>query len=64
MKLSKLYSNKENFKEIEFNEGVNIILGKIKNPDNINVNCHNLGKSTLVKIIDFMLLKKLPSNSF
>ncbi|MBQ8357748.1 MAG: DUF2326 domain-containing protein [Clostridia bacterium] len=64
MKLSKLYSNKNNFKEISFNEGINIILGKIKNPDNVNVNCHNLGKSTLVKIIDFMLLKKLPSNSF
>lgn len=64
MKLSKLYCNKNNFKEILFNEGINIVLGKIKNPDNINVNCHNLGKSTLVKIIDFMLLKKLPSNSF
>lgn len=64
MKLSKLYSNKENFKTILFNTGVNVVFGKIRNPDNANVNCHNLGKSTLVKIIDFMLLKKLPANSF
>ncbi len=64
MKLSKLYCNKENFKDIVFNDGVNVVLGRIKNPNNVNVNCHNLGKSTLVKIIDFMLLKRLPSNSF
>lgn len=64
MKLSKLYSNKSDFKQIHFNEGMNVIIGEIKNPENDKLNCHNLGKSTLVKIIDFMLLKKLPANSF
>ena len=57
MKLSKLYCNKNNFKEILFNEGVNIIIGRIENPENKDLNVHNLGKSLIVKIIDFVLLK-------
>lgn len=61
MKLSKLYCNKKNFKEILFNDGVNIIIGRIENPENKDLNVHNLGKSLIVKIIDFVLLK---SNSF
>ena len=51
MKLSKLYSNKSDFKQILFNEGMNVIVGEIKNPENDKLNCHNLGKSTLVKDI-------------
>lgn len=57
MKLSKLYCNKQNFKSIKFNDGVNIIIGRIENPQNKDLNVHNLGKSLIVKIIDFVLLK-------
>ncbi len=57
MKLSKLYCNKQNFKEIIFNDGVNIIIGRIENPENKDLNVHNLGKSLIVNIIDFVLLK-------
>ena len=61
MKLSKLYCSDLKFKEIRFNEGINIIIGRIVNPENKDLNVHNLGKSLIVKIIDFMMLK---SNDF
>jgi hypothetical protein len=46
MKISKLYSNNNNFKTIEFDKGINFILA------------HNngVGKSSLFKLIDFCLL--------
>ncbi|MCH5154434.1 MAG: DUF2326 domain-containing protein [Clostridiales bacterium] len=57
MKLSKLYANNPSFKSIVFNEGTNIIIGRIKNYTTKNANCHNLGKSLIVRLIDFLLLK-------
>ena len=57
MKISRIYSNK-NFKNITFNlTGLNIISGKIFNPKNMESDSHNLGKSILVDVIDFILLK-------
>lgn len=47
MKLSKLYSNNENFKSIIFNSNINFILS----------DDHSVGKSTLFHLIDFCLLK-------
>ena len=56
MKLSKLYCNDKRFKTVYFKEGINLILGSV---DNKNKNdTHNLGKTTLVEIINYMLLKK------
>ena len=56
MKLSKLYCNDKRFKTVYFKEGFNLILGNV---DNKNKNdTHNLGKTTLVEIVDYMLLKK------
>jgi len=46
MKISKLYSNNPNFKTIIFDKGMNFILS----------NDHNVGKSSLFKLIDFCLL--------
>lgn len=59
MKLSKLYCNRQ-FKNIEFNlenGGLNVILADVKKKTD-DSNTHNLGKSTLLDLIDFLLLKK------
>lgn len=57
MKLSKLYTNQPAyFTPIIFNSGLNAILGEIKTT--AEKDTHNLGKSLLVQIIDFCLLKK------
>ena len=55
MKLSKLYCNDKRFKTVYFKEGFNLILGNV---DNKNKNdTHNLGKTTLIEIVDYMQLK-------
>lgn len=64
MKLSKIYSSDERFNAIKFNDGFNVILGKIVDQSNLQSNSHNLGKSTLVELIDFMLLKDIGKNHF
>ena len=46
MKISKLYSNNDNFKTIEFDKGINFILS----------DTNGVGKSSLFKLIDFCLL--------
>jgi uncharacterized protein YydD (DUF2326 family) len=60
MKLSKLYCNQP-FQNIEFNlenGGLNVILADVqKKSDDASI--HNLGKSTLLDVIDFLLLKTL-----
>jgi len=59
MKLSKLYCNKpELFGPIEFNSGLNVVLAEIRLPKNRNKDTHNLGKTTLVHLLNFMLLAK------
>lgn len=58
MRLSKLYSNKaREFGPIHFREGLNVVLGEIRLQDNLDRDTHNLGKSTLGKLLDFCLLK-------
>lgn len=64
MKLSKLYCNDNRFKEVIFNNNFNVILGEISNINDLNKDSHNLGKSTLIYIIDFMLLKEIDKNHF
>ena len=65
MKLSKIYTDlPQYFKPINFNDGLNVILGKVTQPKNANKDSHNLGKSLLIDIIDYCLLKKNSSNSF
>lgn len=62
MKLVKIFSNKKEFKEIEFNEHFNIIVGKktkeVNDENSKKKDSHNLGKTSLVNLIDFLLLKR------
>ena len=56
MKLSKIYANKL-FHDVSFNEGLNVVIGKISDRDNSDLDNHNIGKSLLLEVIDFLLLK-------
>ena len=59
MKLLRLYSNKL-FHNIKFSEtGLNIVLGRITNKTINDKDTHNLGKTLLCDLIDFMLLRKI-----
>lgn len=58
MKLSQLYANKT-FKNIVFNDGINLVLAKVTRKLDINKDSHNLGKTTLIAVLDFMLLKEV-----
>lgn len=58
MKLSQLYANKS-FKNIVFNDGLNLVLAKVTRKLDLRKDSHNLGKTTLIAVIDFMLLKEV-----
>ena len=65
MKLSKLYCNKP-FKNVIFNTQngkLNVILGDAEKKANAK-DSHNLGKTRLILLIDFLLLKKSMTNFF
>ncbi|WP_296206832.1 DUF2326 domain-containing protein [Psychrobacter sp. UBA3480] len=65
MKLSKIYSNQDKkFKPIFFNMGLNFIYGDVRYPENRKLDSHNLGKTTLARLLDFMLLAKRNNKSF
>ncbi len=65
MKISKLYSNlDEKMEPILFNDGLNIVLGEIRLPENKDKDTHNLGKTTLGLLIDYCLLKGRSKTSF
>jgi len=57
MKLSRLYSNKsELFEPVDFVPGLNVVLAEIRLPENRNKDTHNLGKTTLGRLLDFCFL--------
>ena len=57
MKLSKLYCNLSDlFGPIDFREGLNVVLAEIRLPKNKDKDTHNLGKTTLGKVIDYCFL--------
>ena len=59
MKLSKIYTDKPDiFQPIFFKEGLNVVYGEVRLPENRDKDTHNLGKSTLGRIIDFTLLSR------
>lgn len=65
MKISQLYSNQNHyFDPIRFNSGLNVVLAEIRLPQNRTKSSHNLGKSTLARVIDFCLLGKCDKNHF
>ena len=57
MKLSRLYSNRPTiFGPINFRDGLNVVVADIRHPKEDDKFGHNLGKTLLIKIIDFGLL--------
>ena len=60
MKLSHLYTNQPAlFTPIPFRNGLNVILARIRNPKDYAKTGHNLGKTLLIEVLDFCLLKKV-----
>lgn len=65
MKLSKLYSNKKDFKNILFNlNGLNVIYADVQTDLKDKKNSHDLGKTKVAELIDFLLLKKIDKKDF
>lgn len=67
MKLKKLYANSPKFKSIHFNPDFNVVFGDViddptEEPGTVQE--HNLGKTSLVELIDFMLLKEVGDESY
>lgn len=58
MKLSSLYSNIDTFKNILFNlKGINVVYADVQTDLEDRKNSHDLGKTKLSDLIDFLLLK-------
>lgn len=65
MRLVRLYTNNDElFEPITFRPGVNVIVGEIRQPENLDKDTHNLGKSTLGKLIDYCLLMRRDAKFF
>ncbi|MFZ1641441.1 MAG: DUF2326 domain-containing protein [Candidatus Contendobacter sp.] len=65
MKLSRLYSNKpEMFEPVEFVQSLNVVIAEIRLPENRNKDTHNLGKTTLGRLLDFCFLAKSDNRFF
>ena len=65
MKLSKLYCNDEKFKNIKFNlKGLNVIYADVKSQPIEKKNSHDLGKTKLAELIDFLLIKEIDRKHF
>ena len=57
MKLSRIYCNKPDlFGPIDFRAGLNVVMAEIRLPENRDKDTHNLGKTTLGRLIDFCFL--------
>jgi len=65
MKLSKLYCSDDRFKNITFNlNGLNVVYADVKSNAKEKKNSHNLGKTKLSDIIDFLFLKQIDKKHF
>ena len=64
MKLRKIYSNNNLFKTVVFHDGINIVMGRIKNPANFDKDSHNIGKTKLLELLNFLLLGEVDKNFF
>ncbi|PPH53152.1 DUF2326 domain-containing protein [Rathayibacter sp. AY1E2] len=65
MKLIRLYSNQsEIFAPIVFNDGISAVVAEIRVPANRQLDTHNLGKTTIGELIDFLLLRRKSSTFF
>ncbi len=70
MQLSRIYSNKPDvFTQIVLNCGdeanrLNVIYGQVRKPDDKSRDSHNLGKTTLLHLIDFLMLRGVTPDFF
>lgn len=65
MKLSRLYSNKPDlFEPVDFIQGLNVVMAEIRLPENRDKDTHNLGKTTLGRLLDFGFLAKRDAKFF
>jgi uncharacterized protein YydD (DUF2326 family) len=70
MQISQLYSNSPAILEsINFNFGadaarLNVVLGEVRKPADRKRDSHNLGKTTLLHVIDFMMLRGMSPEFF
>ena len=65
MKLSRLYSDDSIlFEPVEFQPGINAVIAEIRLPENKDKDTHNLGKTTLGRILDYVLLVTRDKNFF
>lgn len=65
MKLSRLYSNKPDlFEPMDFIQGLNVVMAEIRLPENRDKDTHNLGKTTLGRLLDFGFLAKRDAKFF
>ena len=65
MKLSKLYCHEAQlFGPILFNSGLNVIHALVTRPKESDKDSHNLGKTLLIHVIDFVLLKGFDKGFF
>lgn len=62
MKLVKIYTNNNLFHNTRFNTGFNVVLGEPIERKDSSKDTHNLGKTLLIQVIDFLLLKKITMN--
>ena len=57
MKLWSLYSNDDDrFPRIDFQEGLNVVFARVRDPGVQSQDSHNLGKTFLIRVLDFVLL--------
>ena len=70
MQISRIYSNNPRvFSPIDFNFGktanrLNVVYGEVHHPRDQKKDSHNLGKTTLIHLIDFLMLKGTSSEQF
>jgi uncharacterized protein YydD (DUF2326 family) len=70
MQIAQIYSNApEIFSPIDFNFGedanlLNVVYGEVRHPSDQKRDSHNLGKTTLLHLIDFLLLKGMSPEQF
>jgi uncharacterized protein YydD (DUF2326 family) len=70
MQISRVYSNKTSvFVPIDFNYGksadqLNVVFGEVHHPKDQKRDSHNLGKTTLIHLIDFLMLKGTSQDQF
>lgn len=65
MKLSRLYSNRPDlFESVDFIDGLNVVMAEIRLPESRNKDTHNLGKTTLGRLLDFGFLASRDAKFF